>query len=175
MVGIALLVVAGYIICTYNTSIKGKMTPKALVLLFLCALSTGVSDFAQKLLTKTSEGDAAVFNLYTYLFAAIFLGSCCLVFRAREKRTGTLEPLGKIIKPIIVYVVMMAACLFLNSYFKTLSASYLPSAQLYPLYQGCAVLLSMLMSALLFKERINLRCVVGVVLSFVALIMVNIL
>ena len=175
IVGIVLLVLAGYIICTYNVSIKGKMSIRAIVLLTVCAVSTGVSDFAQKLLTKTENGDAAVFNLYTYIFAAIFLGVCCLVFRAKERQAEQMQTPKSIIMPIIGYVLVMAVCLFLNSYFKTLSASYLTSTQIYPLYQGSAVILSMLMSAVLFKEKINMRCVLGVVLSFVALIMINVL
>jgi len=174
-IGIALLVIAGYIMCTYNISIKGKMTFKALVLLTVCAVSNGVTDLAQKLLTKTSGGDVAVFNLYTYLFAALALGICCLIFRAREKKTSRVERPADVIKPIIGYVLVMAICLFLNSYFKTLAATRLTATEIYPLYQGGAVVLSMLMSAVFFKEKINLRCILGVALSFVALIMINVL
>ncbi len=173
-IGIALLVVAGYVMCTYNTSIKGKMTPAALGVLVLCALSNGVTDLSQKLFAKTVGGDVAVFNLYTYLFAALMLGVGCLIFRAREKKICEPESPAKVIKPIVGYVLVMAVCLFLNSYFKTLAATRLTATQIYPLYQSGAVVLSMLMSAVCFKEKINLRCIFGVALSFSALIMINI-
>ena len=174
--GIALLMVAGYIMCTYNTSIKGKMTLKAFVLLLLCALSSGTSDFSQKMFTKEiANGNIAAFNLYTYLFSAITLAVCCLCFRRAEKKHTELQSPKKVILPIVGYVAVMAVCLFLNSYFKTAAGRYLDSAQIYPLSQGGSVILSMAMSALLFKERINLRCIVGVALSFAALLLINVI
>ena len=78
-----------------------------------------------------------------------------------------------VIKPIRVYVLIMATCLFAYSFFKTRAAGYLDAVQLYPLSQGASVLLSLLMSSLLFGEKINLRCIIGVVLSFAALLMIN--
>lgn len=175
-VGIAILMVAGYIMCTYNTSIKGKMSPRALVLLALCAISNGLTDFSQKMFTRELPGgNISTFNIYTYLFAGITLAVCCVCFRRTEKKTAELQPPKQVILPIVGYIAVMAICLFLNSYFKTLAARYLDAAEIYPLSQGGAVILSMAMSALFFKEKINLRCVVGVVLSFVALLLINLL
>ena len=67
----------------------------------------------------------------------------------------------------------MAACLFAYSFFKTRAAGYLDAVQLYPLSQGASVLLSLRMSSLLVGEQITLRCIIGVVLSFAALLMIN--
>lgn len=175
-IGILLLMVAGYIMCTYNASIKGKMSLKALVLLVLCALSNGITDFSQKMFTRElPSGNVAAFNLYTYLFAGLTLAICCICFRSVEKKKASLQPPRKVILPIIGYIAVMAVCLFLNSYFKTLAAHYLDAAEIYPLSQGGSVILSMIMSAVFFKEKINLRCIVGVSLSFVALILINVL
>lgn len=175
-VGMLLLLIAGYVMCTYNTSLKGRTSPSALLLLTLCALSNGVTDFSQKLFVKTAtEGNAAVFHFYTYVFAALILGVCFLILRRREKNAPDLQSPGQILRPIWGYVAIMAVCLFLNAYFKTAAAGYLTATQLYPLSQGGSVILSMLMSALLFRERINARCVIGVTLSFGALLMINLL
>lgn len=175
-IGIAVLVVAGYIMCTYNAKIKGKMTLKALVLLVLCAISNGMTDFSQKMFTKELPmANAAAFNLYTYLFAGITLAICFFCFRGVEKKKVELQSPKKIIFPIIGYIAVMAVCLFLNSYFKTLAANHLDATQIYPLSQGGSVILSMAMSAIFFKEKITARCIVGVVLSFIALLMINLL
>jgi multidrug transporter EmrE-like cation transporter len=69
----------------------------------------------------------------------------------------------------------MAVCLFANSYFKTVAAQHLDAIKLYPLNQGGAVILSLLMSSILFKEKINAKCILGIALSFVALLMINLL
>ena len=40
---------------------------------------------------------------------------------------------------------------------------------------GILVVLSLLMSSILFKEKINAKCIIGICLSFVALLMINLL
>lgn len=175
MLGMAVLLVAVYLMCTYNASIKGKMTKKAFLLLVLCGLSNGFADFSQKLFVKTRpEGSVAAFNFYTYLFAAAVLLAAYFVFRRLDAGRGEAPraPLA-VIRPILFYVVVMAVCLFAYSYCKTLAAQYLDAVLLYPLSQGCAVTFSLLMAAFLFKERINGRCIVGVLLSFAGLLLIN--
>lgn len=175
-VGIAVLLVAGYIMCTYNTAIKGKMSPISLLLLVLCAVSNGVADLSQKMFVKTApEVEISVFNLYTYVFAAVVLLIFCVVFRMREGRFEQLRSPMAIVRPVFGYMLIMAVCLFLNVYFKTFAARYLDASQIYPLTQGAAVTISVLMATFLFHERINLKAIVGVVLSFVALLLINVL
>jgi uncharacterized membrane protein len=177
IVGICILLVAVYIMTTYNSSIKGKMSPAAFGLLLICGLSNGIADFSQKLFVKSyPKGSVAAFNFYTYVFAAIVLLIAYVIFRAVDKKSGE-EPRRpmEVIKPIWYFVLIMAVCLFANSFFKTLAAQNLDAVLLYPLNQGCAVVLSLLMSAILFKEKITVKCMVGICLSFVALLMINLL
>jgi len=71
--------------------------------------------------------------------------------------------------------IVMAAALILNSYFKTLAASDLSSAQLYPLNQGAGLILSSLMAHFLFRERLTKKAVVGIALAFAGLMIMNML
>ena len=177
ILGITLLLAAVYIMCTYNSSLKGKMTFGSFALLFLCGLSNGVADFSQKLFVKMRpDGSVAAFNFYTYVFAAAALTLAYLIFR-RSDAKGEIKPGSplEVIRPIWAYVLVMAICLFANSFFKTQAALYLDAVKLYPLNQGCAVMLSLLMSAIIFRERINFRCILGICLSFIALLMINLL
>ncbi len=171
VVGIIILLTAVCVMCSYNNSIKSKMTFSSLILLFLCGISNGISDFSQKLFVKLSDDiPIAAFNFYTYMFSWIILSCCYYVFwRFSDKKTKT------DIKPISVYILIMSVCLFLYSYFKTVAARYLPASQLYPLAQGGSLILSSIMSAVFFRERINIKCVVGIAMSFVALIIINVL
>ena len=170
IVGIAVLIVAVYIMTTYNATVKGKLKPLSIVLLFVCGLSNGIADFSQKLFVKTApNGSIAAFNFYTYVFAALILGVAYFVFRAADKRSGAIvrKPFA-VIKPIWYFVLIMAVCLFANSFFKTQAALYIDAVQLYPLNQGCSVVLSLLMSSLIFKEKINRYQIIAVCLSLVA-------
>lgn len=67
----------------------------------------------------------------------------------------------------------MAAALIANSYFKTLAAIHLDSAQLYPLNQGIALGLSSLMATFFFKGKFTLRALAGIVPAFAALLIMN--
>lgn len=177
IIGTVVLLFAVFIMCTYNSSIKGRMSVGAFLLLMICGLSNGIADFSQKLFVKEMpEGFIATFNFYTYIFAAITLLLAYVVFRNADKKHGLKprKPL-EIVKPIWYYVLIMAVCLFANSFFKTQAAHYLDAVQLYPLNQGCSVILSLLMSAIIFKERINAKCIVGIFLAFAALLMINLL
>lgn len=173
--GIALLMVAVYFICTYNASIKGKMSIGALLLLVLVGVSNGLADFSQKMFVKTSEGGSiAAFNMYTYVFASVVLLVTYFIFRSIDKKAEreVRAPLT-IIKPIWIYVLIMAICLFANSFFKTKAALTIDAAKLYPLSQGGSVILALLMSSILLKEKVNAKCIVGICLAFVALLLIN--
>ena len=169
IIGLTVLVAAVIIMCSYNNSVKAKFTPSSFILLVLCGISNGVTDLSQKIATKTTESlSVDIFNFYTYIFAALTL-LLTLVFIPKKEKTDTE---GGTLKPI-VYVLIMAGALTANSYFKTQAAFYLYSAELYPLNQGGSLILSTFMATVFFKEKLKVSAVIGVVLAFVALMIIN--
>lgn len=74
-----------------------------------------------------------------------------------------------------LYIAVMAIFLFCNTYFKTLAAEQLSAVQLYPLAQGSPLVLSLLMSAFFFKEKIKPLCIVGLIILFIGLLLINII
>lgn len=174
ILGFTLLVIAAWIMSSYNIAIKGKMTFKGVILLILCALANGMTDFSQKLfIRKVEGGSVAEFSFYTYIFAALTLLFAWIYFSAKDRRQGTeRKPMPK---SVYLMVGLMSVFLFLNSYLKTQAAAYLDSALLYPLNQGAGLLLSMLMAALFFKEKITPKCLLGLSVAFVALLIINLL
>ncbi|MBO5127375.1 MAG: hypothetical protein J6D10_07375 [Clostridia bacterium] len=173
--GILLLTAAAYIMCTYNRTIgKSELTPGSLLLLTVCGFSNGVTSFSQKWFQYQSTADVSVYNFYTYVISAAVLLFCWL---AVHKKSAPADPAARrtIVRKLAVYVVIMSLCLFLHSLFSTMAAGYLTSSQLYPLMQGGALVLSMLMCAIFFGERITLRCLVGIGTAFAALLCINLL
>ena len=170
-VGIAVLFAAVVMMCSYNNSIKAKLTPTGLILLIVCGTANGIADFSQKLFTKCiPDGSAAVFNFYTYVFAAIFL----IVFFAVIPKGDHVTNRSNI-KKIFGFILIMAICLFANSYFKTLASKYLSAVLLYPLNQGCSLILSAIMVSVLFKEKLTIKAVTGIVTAFIGLLIINLL
>lgn len=182
-VGIILLFVGIYFISTGGKTKKkdeggekkekGRWSLAGTLLLLLAALFSGGSDLAQKIYTKElPEGNALVFNFYVYAFAALILLVINLALQLKTRES--LRASVSVIKPIWLFVVIMAACLFLNSYFKTLAASSLDAVVLYPLNQGLAMVLSSIMAVVIFKEKIGLRSALGIGLTLAALILINV-
>jgi drug/metabolite transporter (DMT)-like permease len=138
--------------------------------LFLLALFGSISDKV-----NTRFGKRTPFITVGTVIAAVALIACSLIFRAKEKKTHTLLSPVKIVQPVWGYVAVMSVCLFLNSYFKTTAAIYLDASQLYPLNQGLVIVLSAIMAAIFFKEKITARCLLGMVIAFAGLIFINVL
>lgn len=170
-IGIAVLFTAVIIMCSYNNSIKERLSISSFLILLLCGTSNGVADFSQKLFVKQlPDISVSVFNFYTYVFAAITLAISYLLFRSGGERADK-----KDFAKISGYILIMALCLFANSFFKTLAAQHLSSVLLYPLLQGSALILSTIMSAVFFKEKLTAKCIVGIVIAFIGLIIINML
>jgi drug/metabolite transporter (DMT)-like permease len=168
-IGLAMLLVAACILCSYSSTIKSRFTVKSFALLIGCGIANGLTDFSQKTYVHlTPDGSVGVFNFYTYIFAALTLLLFFLVSGKIENAPND----GKTKKAMLA-VAIMSVCLFANSYFKTLAAEFIAPAILYPLSTGAALILSVLMSVLFFKEKATPKCIIGVVLAFAALIIMN--
>ena len=171
--GIVLLVVAAYCICACKKTGKIHLTAKSFISLLLCALSSGMCDFTQKLYVKEIvDASPSLFNFYSYVFALAVLLIACPIFKPRGKPEMMKGPLATV-KPVFHYVIIMAICLFFNAYFKTNAAKHVDAAILYPVYQGFSVILSYAMALLLFNEKISVKGTIGVALSIIAMIMIN--
>jgi len=144
LLGFVLLVVASYIMCSYSSNIKGGFSLSSFLLLVVCGVFNGLTDFSQKwYIYSQPAGSVGVFNFYTYLFAAIVLLISFLIADKTEKEPND----GKSLKVFLV-ICVMAICLFANSYFK-------------------------IMAAIFFKEKITPKCIIGIIIALGAIIIMN--
>lgn len=169
--GVALLIGAVLVMYSYNKGMRGKMRISSLLLLLACGVSNGLCDFSQKLFQHYSKSDTALFTLITYFVTLLVL---LAVLGLPQVRREQVKPLP-LIKELFFYVLIMAVCLFLNSYFKTEAAApgRLTAAQLYPVSESVSMLLSVLMSHFLLKEKATPRCITGCVLALAAVLLLK--
>lgn len=169
--GILILLIATIIMCSYNNSIKAKITLPTFLLLMACGIANGITDFSQKLFIKTlPDIPVSIFNFYTYIFAAITLIAIYLLQKPKDSKQTKCA-----VESIFGYIFIMAICLFLNSYFKTLAAATLSSIILYPLSQASSLALSSIMAAVIFKEKFTAKVVIGMITAFIGLLIINLL
>ncbi len=166
IIGLAVLLTAVYVMCGYDKQQKGKKSIKAYLILFVCGLANGLTDFSQKLYVTTVQNvNIGIYNLYIYVFSACVLGILTLFLKSENKMHS--------VKKGGMYIFIMAVCLFGCSYFKTKAALFLPSVRLYPLSQSFSMIMSLFMAKIFFKEKITPKCVCGICLSFAALLLIN--
>ena len=179
ILGLALLFIAVIVMTLYNNQVKTKLTLLTLVLLLMVGLANGVADFAQKIFiyNNTDGTPASVFNFYIYVFSAITLLSVFLCLSIKKPAVSPLnneQQASTWDKRKTLYIAIMAIFLFSFTYFKTLAANRLPAVQVYPLVQGSAIILSGILGAVIFKEKIKPLCIVGLTILFAGLLLINV-
>ena len=166
---------------SYTNQIKQRLTIPAVLLLIVVSSSSGITDFLQKVFAYNSlSTPASVFNFYVYIFSAstlaiVYLALCVAKKYSAQSLEIEAEKERMLDKKKIIYIAIMAIFLFCNSYFKTLSAGLLDAALLYPLSHGTAIILSLTMSTLFFKEKIKPVCILGLIVLFVGLLFINVI
>ncbi len=181
IIGLVLLFISVILMTLYSNQIKAKLGIFSLLLLLVVGLSNGITDFTQKIFkyNNATGAPASVFNFYIYVFSAVIL---LVVFLClKEKKPAHAETFTDTQKTKdwdkqkVLYILIMAIFLFCNTYFKTLASERLPAVQVYPLAQGSALVLSSLMAALFFKEKIKPLCIVGLIVLFTGLLLINVI
>ena len=168
-IGFLILIAGVAIMCGYNNRIKGRMTYKLFFMLVLCGASNGFASLAQKMFVEFCSGTSTfVFNFYTYLFAMFILG-IPLIFKPASFTENIKKP------KLMLSVFIVAVCLYLNLMFKMFAGEHLSTAQIYPLCQGLGIVNASIIASTFFGEKITMRAVVGMVVSFGALLIINLL
>lgn len=170
LIGFAVLVFAAYLM---HAGTKIKPTLKTLAVVILCGLANGMTDFSQKAFIYSGlDTTTAQFQLCSYVFAAvtlIVLYTAMTAGKKTEEKNGAVT----ILKKTWYFVLIMAVCLYANSYFKTEAANYLSAAKLYTLSQGGTMAIGTLMSAFLFKEKLTLKSGISIAITFLGLLIIN--
>lgn len=170
--GMAILLLAVIIMSKYNKEIINKQNKASIIILIIAAISSSLSDFSQKIYMNELGENPQVFNFYTYLFATLLL-LIVLPFAKGDLRKETGENLYNA-KYILICVVISFG-LYLNSFSKTFAASYLTTAEIYPVLQGANLIASALLAQLLLKEKITKKSAAGMLCAFIGLLIMNLL
>ena len=171
IIGFCVLVFAAYLM---HAGTKVKPTLKTLAVVILCGLANGMTDFSQKAFIYSGlETTTAQFQLCSYVFATVTLIVLYTAMTVGKKKQDKDSGAVAILKKTWYFVLIMAICLYANSFFKTEAANYLSAAKLYTLSQGGTMAIGTLMSAFLFKEKLTLKAYASIVITFVGLLIIN--
>ena len=170
--GILLLVVAlCLIVC------KGEKSGKLFAWLPFAALAmlgSGANAIFQKTHQYSDFADELQFFLvYSLFFSSLFTGIVALVIRKREENEPDLSKKQRIIKKLIVPL-CLGVCVGLLNFLNLSLSGRLPSVILFPIYNIGSMLLSSLISALIYKDKPTKRQGIGFAIGIVAILIVGI-
>ena len=140
------------------------------------SLGNGLNSFTQNIFKQAfSSLSAAAFNFYVYVFSAVLLGITYLCLKDEQGEENEMEKQPLFDKAKLIYIAVMAVCLFCNSYFVTLANGYLPAVKLNPLLNVLSLLVTTVLSVACFKEKLKTASVIGISLMLVGVIFINVL
>ena len=154
--------------------VKKKENSKLLIVAYVLLLIlsyVGVS-VSQKLYpTFVGKEYTEFFNLMTFSVVLLCF-SMVLVFGKVFKKQSFMPKDSS--KSLLIFIVIAAVMIYVYQYFSTLAAGMMPSAVFYPLLKGIAMTLTVVCDVVIFKQRMTINKVVGLIFVFAAIILINI-
>ncbi len=170
--GIALLVLAlCLIVCKKEKS--GKLIAW-LPFAALAMLGSGANAIFQKTHQYSSFADELqLFLVYSLFFSSVFTGIVALLIRKGVENESALSKKQLIIKKLIVPL-CLGICVGLLNFLNLSLSGKLPSIILFPVYNVGSMLLSSIISALIYKDKPTKRQGFGFAIGIVAILIVGI-
>ena len=170
--GIVLIVVALCLIVFKGE--KGGRLLAWLPFAALAMLGSGANAIFQKTHQYSRFADELqLFLVYSLLFSSLFTGIVSLIIRKNRDIEPDLSKKQKIIKRVIVPL-CLGICVGLLNFLNLSLSGKLPSAILFPVYNVGSMLLSSLISSLIYKDKPTRRQGIGFAIGIVAIMIVGI-
>lgn len=145
-----------------------RISAKGWVLLVACLLSNGGIMLTQKLLSYLlPNGSVRAFHFWGFLFSAV----CSLVLCWTTGQKNETE--AKISKKLYVYGIVLSAAMLTISMLSTLASKAIPAVVLFPLVNGGGLLLCTGISSIVYKEKLTVKMIAGLILGTLALMVIN--
>ncbi len=169
--GMGLFFVAAGLLMHSSRDICRNFSLKTVALLIGSMVSNGATMLAQQLYTRyVPSGSVALFSFVSFAFVAVVGWPLALVLRRLPEERG--RPLGLNRSLLLCGVALAAAVFVINQLATTLTARMSPVI-LFTVINGGATIISTLVAALLYGERLTVRSVAGVLLGILSMVMIK--
>ncbi len=169
--GILLLFIAAVLLSSSSKDTNGKLTPKAFILLLGLMLANGSTMLFQTLYKNyVPNGSVSLYSFLQFVLPSFILFSAALIWSLKIK-----EPVPKTDKKLIGFSVFAAMAVFGISQISTIASAIIPVAVLFPISDGGSMVISAIVSATLFKEKLTLKSICGITLGILAIVMIKLL
>ncbi len=171
LAGLGLFFVAAWLLIGDSKAVYTNFNYKTLLLLIGALLANGGTMLAQQMFTEyVPAGDVSVFSFLSFAIIGVlsfaFFG--LLVGGDKAKRAD-----ARLSKILIVCGVALAVAVFIINQLATISTKLISPVILFTFINGGGTIVSTLVAAVLYKERISLKSAVGILLGIASLVMIK--
>lgn len=168
--GMAALIYAAYLLLGCSRDAYKNFSMKSVMFLLGIFVAEGVTMFSSKCYAAYApESDVAIYTSLAFGTAFILTG----IMGATEMAKAHSSIKTVMNKKLYICGLVLAAMLFVIMYISTIAASLVPAVILYSLASGGSLILALLTAAICFKEPVTKKNVIGLVISIVALVVIN--
>lgn len=165
---IGVVLISAVMLIDSSKSISGGFTLKTFIYLLISFFSNGMTMLCQKLFGKLMpDGNVAMFSVLTFLIPAIML--FVMMFFVKDD-TGVD---AKFPKKLVACAFYLAFAVFVIQQLVTMLTPIINSAVLFTLVNGGGTVITAIVGALVYREKITLKSFFGIVLGVGALIVIN--
>ena len=183
------IAIAIFLFAVFLLNLKGKneenkkMKPTTWVLLVLLFTVEGLVLIVQKYFAiLVPNGNVATFSFLTFSLNAIILSLASVVnafLNAKNNEEGQssstkLLKFEKLPLPLFLYGTLLGIAIFVINFLVTTLSKTIPSAQLFPISCAISIAVTTIVSMLRFKEKLNWKNIVGIIIGLVSIIMLNV-
>ncbi len=166
---------------TVDKETKKPFSLKTLIMLIISFIANGLVMLVQKIFGDAKyveNGNVAMFSTLTFGLAAVIWFICmfvCYMMKSKERtpegvRVHKIEPLSK---KLLIYGALLAVAVFAINQIVTTMGATVSSAVLFPITSAITIIITCLVGTFVFKEKLNLFNIIGIVLATAAIIVVN--
>ena len=172
-VGVALFFVAAWLLIGSSKKIYTNFSFKTLLLLIGTLLANGGTMLAQQMFTAyVPDGDVSVFSFLSFGIISI-LGLIMFLFVKNKKTYDAEETTGSSKKTLVICGIALAVAVFVINQLATFSTLLVSPVILFTFINGGGTIISTVVAAILYKEKLSRRTVAGVVLGILSLVVIK--
>ncbi len=176
--GLLIFIISIYFLTAKKEKEEKIFSLKTFFMLLLCLLTGGLVMVVQKYFAiLVPNGNISLFSALTFgLNAIIFyagMGVCVFKNKREEKAEAQVKRVKPLSKTFLACGALLAVSLFVINLLVTYMASTVSSVILFTVSSAISIIITCLVGALVFGEKLTAKNIVGLVLGFVAIVMVN--
>lgn len=171
--GVGLFFVSAWLLIGSSKKIYTNFSFKTFLCLIGAMLANGGTMLAQQMFTAyVPNGDVSVFSFLSFGIITV-LGGIIYLFMLKKNSTHTSAPREKFPKILIWCGVALAAAVFVINQLATLCTAFVPPVILFTFINGGGTIISTIVAAILYKEKLSKRSIAGVLLGIISLVIIK--